>query len=121
MRRGEKIKKGISTRKIGSISLPWEPQILKYDLGWEKAFRIPRGKKPPWKTSEEGGIDGGLGQNEKLGAIWPLLPPLGLKTKYPALWLKSKVSFSFERQYWSIQGTVPGQSNLDPNPGSTIY
>lgn len=74
MRWGEKIKKGVSRRKVGSISLPWEPQILQYSLGWEKAFRIPQGKKPPRKTSEEGGIDGGLGQDEKLGAIWPLKP-----------------------------------------------
>lgn len=56
-----------------------------------------------------------------LNLIFPVPPPLGLNTKCPALCLGSKVSFSFERQYWSLQGMVPGQSDLDPNPGSTIY
>lgn len=38
---GREDQKEISKRKVGSVSLPWGPQIPKYSLAGGGAFRIP--------------------------------------------------------------------------------
>lgn len=51
---GEDQERSLEERWV-QFPFPRGPQIPTYSLGWEKAFRIPRGR-PPWKAWEEGGV-----------------------------------------------------------------
>lgn len=81
----------------GLSSLPWGPEIPKYSPGWEKAFRIPHRKEPSWRAwAERRTREWAQGRMENwepfglLNLIFLLPPPLGLKTKCPALWFGEK-------------------------------